>query len=311
VDAFYNRSVIAAAILTGIRSRLAAALAPPAGEYVPLAVDGRALGWLTPRRAERLAQFRDCFVLRDGALQFNADLASADARSRAVEGVTATLAREGALTQWRNERYAVAAGFDAAPAFLLERAAARYFGVSAYAAHVNGLVRLDGELAMWIARRSPTKAIDPGMLDNLVGGGIAAYAGVADTVIKEAWEEAGIGRALAQTAQPVGAVHLCREQPDGLQRETIFVHDLVLTVDFSPANQDGEVSDYRRISLGEAARLVAETSGPDTVMADASLVIVDCLLRHRIIPADSPEHAALSALRHPRSRFAVDTMTAA
>src|SRR5206468_4254633 len=104
---------------------------------------------------------------------------------------------------------------------------------------------------------------------------------------------------------------LCREQPDGLQRETIFVHDLVLPVDFAPANQDGEVIDYRRVSLGEAARLVAETSGPDAVMADASLVIVDCLLRHRTIPADSPEHAALSALRHPRSRFAVDTMTAA
>ena len=28
--------------------------------------------------------------------------------------------------------------------------------------------------SMWLARRSPAKAIDPGMLDNLVGGGIAA-----------------------------------------------------------------------------------------------------------------------------------------
>jgi len=34
--------------------------------------------------------------------------------------------------------------------------------------------------------------IDPGMLDNLVGGGIAAGATVIDTVVREAWEEAGI-----------------------------------------------------------------------------------------------------------------------
>ena len=46
--------------------------------------------------------------------------------------------------------------------------------------------------AMWIARRSPTKAIDPDLLDNLVGGGIAAGQSVPTTVVKEAWEEAGI-----------------------------------------------------------------------------------------------------------------------
>ena len=43
---------------------------------------------------------------------------------------------------------------------------------------------------MWIARRSPAKAIDPGMLDNLVGGGVAAGQTITTTLIKEAWEEA-------------------------------------------------------------------------------------------------------------------------
>ncbi len=103
---------------------------------------------------------------------------------------------------------------------------------------------------MWIARRSPTKAIDPGMLDNLVGGGIAAGQSVAATLVKEAWEEAGIDAAARAHAQPAGAVHLCREQPDGLQRETIFVHDLWLPVGLRRrAGQDGEVVDHRLVSL--------------------------------------------------------------
>jgi 8-oxo-dGTP pyrophosphatase MutT (NUDIX family) len=296
--------MIAAAILTGIRTRLAAALAPPRGDYVALDVDGEALGWLAPARAARLARFADCFVQRDGALRFVASLATADARSAAIATVTATLAREGALSAWRNERYAVAPTFDAPPAFLLERAAARYFGIRTYASHVNGLVQRDGELQMWIARRSPTKSIDSGMLDNLVGGGIAAGASIADTVIKEAWEEAGIAAVLARTAQPAGRVDLCREQPDGLQRETIHVHDLMLPPDFAPANQDGEVVDFRCVALPATARLVALTTGADVVTADASLVIVDCLLRHRMIDERDSEYGALTTLGAPQSRYA-------
>ena len=44
--------------------------------------------------------------------------------------------------------------------------AARYFGVQTYAAHVNGLVRRGDDVEMWIARRSPTKSIDPGRLES-------------------------------------------------------------------------------------------------------------------------------------------------
>ena len=158
-------------------------------------------------------------------------------------------------TPWRPQ-------FGAPPWFELERAAARYFGIHTYAAHVNGLVRRDGEIAMWIARRSATKSIDPGMLDNLVAGGIAAGQSVASTVVKEAWEEAGIAAALAARAQPAGTVHICREQPDGLQRETIFVHDLWLPADFVPAGQDGEVVGHRLVSLREWARSSRTTRAP-------------------------------------------------
>ena len=80
--------------------------------------------------------------------------------------------------------------------------------IRTYATHVNGTTRRDGSTVMWIARRSPRKAIDPGMLDNLVGGGIAAGATIEGTVVKEAWEEAGLASEVALKARLASADRL-------------------------------------------------------------------------------------------------------
>jgi 8-oxo-dGTP pyrophosphatase MutT (NUDIX family) len=295
--------MIANEVLAAIRTRLARALAAPTCRYVPLRIGATTIGWLDDARAARLAGFRHVFAAGQGTLDVVAALDTADARNAAFAHVALALAAEGRLTKWRNERYAIAPAFGAPPLALLERAAARYFGIHTYAAHLNGLVERDAGTTMWIARRSPAKAIDPGMLDNLVGGGIAAGMGVDATIVKEAWEEAGIEAPLARRARAVGAVHVCRAQPDGLQRETIFVYDLDLPADFVPRGEDGEVVEHRCVALAEAARLVANADGDDVVTADASLVIVDCLLRHGMVAPDAPEYLALDALRHPVIRL--------
>jgi 8-oxo-dGTP pyrophosphatase MutT (NUDIX family) len=295
----YNRPVLEDAILPAIAARLTAALAPPAMPLLPLVVDGYAAGWVDRARAERLAGFGAIFVLDGRAITFVPALNHPNARTEALADAARALAAEGALSAWRDERYAVAPRFGAPPSFLLERAAARYFGIRTFAAHVNGLVRGAGGPTMWLAQRAPTKAIDPGQLDNLVGGGIAAGMAVAATVIKEAREEAGIPAGLAAQARSCAALHLCRAQPDGLQRETIFVHDLWLPADYVPAGEDGEAVAHRRVDLAAAARLISHRSGPDLVTADASLVVLDALMRHGAIRADAEEFLALDALRHP------------
>ena len=286
-------------VLTALHARLARELAPPQRRYRPLYIAGSVAGWVDAARASRIEAFTDAFDVRAERIDFAAGIGDAPARTAALDRVARRLAADGQLTAWRNERYDIAAEFGAAPWFGLERAAARYFGVRTYAAHVNGLVRRGDDVEMWIARRSPTKSIDPGRLDNLVGGGIATGHSVASTVTKEAFEEAGIEAPLAARALARGTVRLCREQPDGLQRETIFVHDLWLPRGFVPACGDGEAVDHRLVPLPRLAALIAQDEGPDVVTADASLVIVDCLLRHGVIAADSPHRAALEALRHP------------
>ncbi len=297
--------MIDGAILSAIRHRLGAELRRPEHSCRPLRVGREATGWLDDFRAARLAAFDDVFAVRDdGRVVRRGDsttLRRAPARSIASR---ASLAADGLLTAWRDERYAVASAFEASPWFEIERAAARYFGIHTFAAHVNGLVRRDGRILMWIARRSPAKSIDPDRLDNLVAGGIAAGQSVAATVVKEAWEEAGIDAIVAARARPAGIVRICREQPDGLQRETIFVHDLWLPAGFVPAGQDDEVAGHRLVPLADVAALIANDDGPDVVTADAALVMLDCLLRHGAIARDAPDYATLATLRQPPDPFA-------
>lgn len=284
-----------------IAARLGRALAPPARAYEAFVVAGHGVGWMIPERAERLSQWRDVFLRTTRGVELTPKFATREARSAALAEVAQALSAEGALTAWRNERYAVAAGPKGTVLCELERAAARYFGIQTFAAHASGLVSDPGHWRMWLARRSPTKAIDPGLLDNLVGGGIAAGHGVADTLAKEAWEEAGIAPELARNARCAGTLDICRDQPDGLQRETIHVHDLWLPAEFTPANQDGEVVEHRL--CGPEAILAVLAS--DDITADASLVIVDLLLRRGHIERNDPASSALDAMRRATAPRAI------
>lgn len=287
--------MIDASILAAIEARLRDAMGPPLQGLRRFEVEGIAVGLIDDHRALRLGSF-DCLRVSADAVTLDTRLASAQARSAAIAEVTHALRTEGALPAWRDEEYAVAAAFGEPPLLLIERGAARYFGVRTYAAHVNGIVHGGDETRMWIARRSPRKAVDPGLLDNLVGGGIAAGMRVDETVAKEAWEEAGIDAATARAARPAGVVHAVRTMFDGLQRETLFVHDLALSPAFVPSNQDGEAVEHRLVSLADAARIVATSSGDDEATLDASLVIVDYLVRQGAIRPDQPRYVPLVRL---------------
>ena len=73
---------------------------------------------------------------------------------------------------------------------------------------------------------------------------------------------------------------------------------------FTPRNEDGEVVDFRLASVAEVAEWIGDADGPHVVTADASLVIVDWLLRHGHVTPAHAAFAALDALRvatHPPS----------
>ena len=264
---------------------IAAARCFDARAHRPFWLAGRQVGWIRESDVSLLARWPDVFALDAARVTLAPRFdENADTRSAALGAVIGALAAAGRIVGWRDEIYAVRNMFGEPPLAYIERAAARFFGTMTYAVHLNGIVKYpDRAPQLWIARRSDTKATDPGLLDNVVAGGIAWGLGVEATLAKECWEEAGIGEALASCAVAGRTVHVLQTIPEGTQSEQIFVYDLTLPLDFSPRNQDGEVSEHRLARVDEVARWIEE--GAMTV--DASLACLECFLRHRWIDEES------------------------
>lgn len=193
-----------------------------------------------------------------------------------------------AIVAWRDETYAVVdprqVAWPLAPLAHIERAASRFWGTLTFGAHANGYVTdAHGRPShLWIARRSLHKATDPGLLDNLVGGGVPHDQSPTEALLREAWEEAGIEPALAAHARAVGVLELERDIAEGFQHEQLHAFDLALPEPFSPTNQDGEVAGFECVPMAE---LLQRQSWHEMTL-DAALVTLDFLRRHGFVHFD-------------------------
>ena len=199
------------------------------------------------------------------------------------------LQQAGLIKAWRDETYPVLAASGQGPLLAtLERAASRFWGTLTFGAHCNGY-RLgpDGRPShLWIARRAFDKAVDPGLLDNLIGGGVPWGQSPTETVLREGWEEAGLRPAQMQALRPGRRFTVLRDVAEGLQHEQVSVYDLALPADVQPQNQDGEVHSVTLMPLDAA--LAQAAAGAMTV--DATLATLDFALRHRLLAANLHQH---------------------
>ena len=213
---------------------------------------------------------------------------AAAARADAMAAMHDTLRAEGLIVAWRDEAFPLFTVRGDPLGVSIERAATRFWGSLTLGAHCNGYVAdTHGRPQhLWIARRSFTKATDPGKLDNLVGGGVPAGQSPHDAVVREAWEEAGLVPWQLQGLARGRVLQLLRDIPEGLQREWIHVYDLALPTELTPCNRDGEVAELSLLPLPQALALAAS----EEMTVDASLVTLDFALRHRLLD-DRVAHA--------------------
>ena len=262
---------------------------------LPFYVKEHVLGWLRPSLAQELRRWPHIFEVKDAYVRLAPKPDTRESRTAAMDQVTRELSRDGFVPNWREEPVSVAPHYGQPELFRVERAATRPFGLMAYGAHLNGFTRIKGRDHAWIARRAASKQVDPGKLDNLVGGRIAAGMSVDETLRKEAWEEAGIAPALLSGLNCVDAVRVEYSVPEGLHREILFVHDLWLEEGFTPANQDGEVSEMKRMPVEDVIEAIL--AGEFTL--DAGVVMVDGLLRLGAVLPEDPSYLDLLRLMKP------------
>ncbi|AZG14026.1 NUDIX hydrolase [Cupriavidus pauculus] len=242
--------------------------------HLRLLADGRHVGWLPRTHADVLRAWSGTLgPEQGGAVALLPGRDDRAGRDTALAALARDLADAGHVRGWRNELFAVTPAPDAVPFAVIERAAARFLGLLTFASHMNGIVA--GQRAFWISRRSPSKAVDPGMWDNLVAGGVPAGSDPLETLVRECDEESGIPPALAGQAQAHGALDVLREIPEGVQWERVYIYDLLLPPDFVPHNRDGEVAEHRHI---DPEALLAIMAGR-AMTVDATLVTLDALRR--------------------------------
>ncbi len=263
--------------------------------FLPFEVDNRRIGWVRRALADRLARHSRVFAVGTESVGFAPGLDSPERRSRALADVAADWRRRGFLPRLSGELFAVGAGPGEAPLFLLDRSALQAFGFAAVGVHLNGYVRRADGLHVWVAERAADRHSYPGRLDNMVAGGQPAGLSLRENLVKEAGEEAGIPRALAEQARPAGFVTYCLETEAGLRPDILYVWDLELPAGFQPRNSDGEVARFALWPVERLAETVCETT---RFKFNCNLVIADFLIRRGVLQPEEPDYAAiLSGLR--------------
>lgn len=244
------------------------------------------VGWVLPALAEALAADPD---IRAEPTRITLT------EPAALPRIARELSARG-LCRWRNEAFDVRATPDGPVLATIDRGALPAFGIAAEGVHVNGLVRRDDGLFLWIARRAMNKALDPGKLDHLVAGGVPAGLTREETLVKEAAEEAAVPADIATRARPVGTISYAMERFEGLRRDRLSCYDLELPPDFRPRAEDGEVDSFE---LWPIERALATVRDSDDFKFNVTLVLIDLFLRQGLINGPSAERlrAALDSGR--------------
>lgn len=257
---------------------------------LPFVIDGQRVGSVARAHLQALARHPGVVRVDDDAVRLVAAAPSRDAALATLHGV---LREQRLIVGWRDELVVLPDPLTLVPLARIERAAARFWGSLTQGVHCNGYVAgADGRpLQLWIAERAADKATDPGLLDNLIGGGVGAGQTPWQALLREGGEEAGLAPVLLASARPGRIVRLQRDVREGLQHEWLHVHDLALATDVVPHNRDGEVARFELLPVAQAIALAVSAR----MTVDASLVTLDFVLRHRLLPPSRLDALAAAA----------------
>jgi 8-oxo-dGTP pyrophosphatase MutT (NUDIX family) len=258
------------------------------GERIAFCIGSSQVGWVAPAFGRALA-------LEPSITADAAGLTLTDAT--ALPDIARRMSERG-FYRWRGEAFDVRATADGPVLGRVDRGALPAFGIQATGVHLNGLVRRSDGLHLWVARRANDKALDPGKLDHVVAGGVPAGLTTAETLVKEAAEEAAIPAELAAQAQHVAVLAYAMERAEGLRRDVVHSFDLTLPADFAPEPADGEVEAFELWPLPRVVEAVRET---DDFKFNVNLVLIDLFLRLGLVVGDEAQ-ALRTALTEATTR---------
>ena len=227
---------------------LARAVVPPDRVREPLVIEGAVCGSIEPDLARQMAAAGIDIVCEQGQWVVRG------MSSQTLDAIARWLHAGGHGGRWRDEALAVTTD-QGRMIGRIERAAVRALGLATRAVHLVGHTRT-GEV--WVQQRALDKAVDPGMLDTLVGGLVAADESTTQTLGRETWEEAGLRLDQIRGIAPLPLLTVRRPVSDGYMVEHIEAFEAEIPAGVEPSNQDGEVVAFAKLSPAGLIAAMAE-----------------------------------------------------
>ncbi|KAE9985745.1 hypothetical protein BLS_005711 [Venturia inaequalis] len=171
----------------------------------------------------------------------------------------------------------------------VERFSAPLFGIATRGAHMTGYTFVDGEMKIWIPRRSAHLFTYPNKLDTTVAGGVKAQHTPYQCIIEEADEEASLPKDyVRKNAKSVGVLtYMTLSKRSGLiHPDVLYLFDIELPADMIPTPQDDEVSEFNLMSIDEIKKAMANRD----FKSNCNLVMIDFFIRHGILNSDEEPH---------------------
>jgi isopentenyldiphosphate isomerase len=264
-------------------------------DYTPFIIGQQQTGWIKPAFTKLLTTWPDIFTVDDESVRLADSLQGFKIRSKAVDEVIHELVQQGHIKVHLDEPYPVTAGDRNQAVMTLDRSAVPHFGLRSFGQHLNGFVRKDDGIHLWIARRARDRYISPGKLDNMVAGGLPWHISLEGNLIKECAEEAGMTESLARQAVPTGTVSYFAESDKGIKPDTLYCYDIELPNDFTPVCTDGEVESFELIPVNKVLEIVRDS---DAFKLNCNLVIIDFLIRQGLLDPGQTGYAELVSNLH-------------
>ena len=149
---------------------------PSSSTYLQLLSGDMTVGWINPTFARRLTAFASVFSIYQDRVILSSTQANYQELSDQVNSVLRKLYDEdqSGFGNWCGEMAPVVPDFGNTPLFEVERCAAAALGILTTGVHLNGFIRANGSVSMWVARRARHLAAQPGKLDQIVAGFLSA-----------------------------------------------------------------------------------------------------------------------------------------
>lgn len=259
--------------------------------FIPFEVGDHRVGWIKEPLLSHFSSFPKLVQCSSEKVRCNPELNTPTLLGSAMADIGEKLTAAGFTEPWRQEPYAVGTRFGEC-LFQLERAILPAFGVRGCGVHLTGYVKKKGQIYVWVPRRTEDRPTYPGKLDNTVAGGQPAHLSLAENLLKECDEEAGLPPHLVRRARPVGSIPYRLERKYGLQDGLIFSYELELPLNFTPRNQDGELESFELWPIEEVAKRVEST---EEFKFNCNLVLIQFFMRHGYISSSHPDYERLQS----------------